>query len=49
MKINTDLERIGDQAVNIAENVIKLLALPPLRPRRRGAHGDIAAACCTTA
>jgi len=32
MKINADLERIGDQAVNIAENVIKLLPHPPLRP-----------------
>jgi phosphate transport system protein len=32
MKINADLERIGDQAVNIAENVLKILAHPPLRP-----------------
>jgi phosphate transport system protein len=32
MKINADLERIGDQAVNIAENVIKLLPFPPLKP-----------------
>jgi len=32
MKINADLERIGDQAVNIAENAIKLLPHPPLRP-----------------
>src|SRR5215813_13321113 len=32
MKINADLERIGDQAVNIAENVIKILAHPPLKP-----------------
>ena len=32
MKINSDLERIGDQAVNIAENVIKLLPHPPLKP-----------------
>ena len=32
MKINDDLERIGDQAVNIAENVMKLLPQPPLRP-----------------
>jgi phosphate transport system protein len=32
MKINADLERIGDQAVNIAENVIKLLPHPPLKP-----------------
>ena len=32
MKINADLERIGDQAVNIAENVIKMLSAPPLKP-----------------
>ena len=32
MKINADLERIGDQAVNIAENVIKILPYPPLKP-----------------
>ena len=32
MKINADLERIGDQAVNIAENVLKLLPHPPLKP-----------------
>jgi phosphate transport system protein len=32
MKINADLERIGDQAVNIAENAIKMLAAPPLKP-----------------
>ena len=32
MKINADLERIGDQAVNIAENAIKLLPQPPLKP-----------------
>jgi phosphate transport system protein len=32
MKINADLERIGDQAVNIAENVIKLLPQPTLKP-----------------
>jgi phosphate transport system protein len=32
MKINADLERIGDQAVNIAENAVKIAALPPLRP-----------------
>jgi phosphate transport system protein len=31
IKINADLERIGDQAVNIAENVLKLLPHPPLR------------------
>ena len=33
LKINDDLERIGDQAVNIAQNVIKLLPQPPLKPR----------------
>ena len=32
MKINADLERIGDQAVNIAENAMKMLAAPPLKP-----------------
>jgi phosphate transport system protein len=32
MKINADLERIGDQAVNVAENVLKLLPQPPLKP-----------------
>ena len=32
MKINADLERIGDQAVNIAENATKMLAAPPLKP-----------------
>jgi phosphate transport system protein len=32
MKINADLERIGDQAVNIAQNVLKMLSQPPLKP-----------------
>jgi phosphate transport system protein len=32
MKINADLERVGDQAVNIAENAIILIPLPPLKP-----------------
>ena len=32
MKINADLERIGDQAVNIAENANQLLGHPPLKP-----------------
>ena len=32
IKVNTDLERIGDQAVNIAQSVIRLLTMPPLRP-----------------
>jgi phosphate transport system protein len=31
-KINSDLERIGDQAVNVAQSVVKLLQHPPLRP-----------------
>lgn len=33
MKINADLERIGDQAVNIAQNVIQLLPHPPVKPQ----------------
>jgi phosphate transport system protein len=32
MKINADLERIGDQAVNIAETALKVIAHAPLRP-----------------
>jgi len=32
MKINADLERIGDQAVNIAETALRVMAQPPLRP-----------------
>jgi phosphate transport system protein len=32
MKINADLERIGDQAVNIAEHTLKLVRLPVLKP-----------------
>jgi phosphate transport system protein len=32
MKINADLERVGDQAVNIAESVLALLPYPPLKP-----------------
>jgi phosphate transport system protein len=32
MKINADLERVGDQAVNIAECVLALIPLPPLKP-----------------
>lgn len=32
IKINTDLERIGDQAVNIAQNTIQLLKEPLLKP-----------------
>lgn len=29
IKINSDLERVGDQAVNIAERVLDLVGLPP--------------------
>lgn len=32
MKMGADLERIGDQAVNIAENSLRLLEKPPLKP-----------------
>jgi phosphate transport system protein len=32
MKINADLERIGDQAVNVAENSLKLMTAAPLKP-----------------
>ena len=32
MKINADLERVGDQAVNIAESVLTLLPHPPVKP-----------------
>ena len=32
MKINADLERIGDQAVNIAEQAVRVLSHPPLKP-----------------
>ena len=32
MKINSDLERMGDQAVNIADASVKLLKQPPLKP-----------------
>jgi phosphate transport system protein len=32
LKINTDLERIGDQAVNIAERALSLMKLPPVKP-----------------
>jgi phosphate transport system protein len=32
IKVNTDLERIGDQAVNIAEAALRLVGLAPLRP-----------------
>ena len=32
IKINADLERIGDQAVNIAENAARILSHPPLKP-----------------
>jgi phosphate transport system protein len=32
MKINTDMERIGDQAINIVERAEALLAVPVLKP-----------------
>jgi phosphate transport system protein len=32
MKINTDLERIGDQAINIVEKAEELLAVPMVKP-----------------
>lgn len=32
IKINTDLERMGDQAVNIAQNAEKYLQVKPLKP-----------------
>ena len=32
MKINTDLERIGDQAINIQEQTESLLTVPPVKP-----------------
>ncbi len=32
MKINADLERMGDQAVNVAENALNLIPQPPLKP-----------------
>jgi phosphate transport system protein len=32
MKINSDLERIGDSAVNIAQSVEQLIEQPPLKP-----------------
>jgi len=32
VKINSDLERVGDLAVNIAEAAVRYLALPPVKP-----------------
>ena len=32
MKMGADIERIGDQAVNIAETALRLLETPPLKP-----------------
>ena len=32
IKINTDMERIGDQAINILEKTESLLSVPPLKP-----------------
>jgi phosphate transport system protein len=33
MKINNNLERMGDIAVNIAERALSLLSMPPLKPK----------------
>jgi len=33
IKINNNLERMGDIAVNIAERAVSLLSMPPVRPR----------------
>jgi phosphate transport system protein len=32
MKVTTDMERIGDKAVTVAEAALHLIGLPPLRP-----------------
>jgi phosphate transport system protein len=32
LKINTDLERMGDLAVNIAERALDLIRIPPVKP-----------------
>lgn len=32
VKINTDLERMGDQAVNIAYNAVEYIRTPPIKP-----------------
>ena len=32
LKINNDLERLGDHAVNIAERVLRLINKPPVKP-----------------
>jgi phosphate transport system protein len=32
MKINTDMERIGDQAINVTERAEHLLTVPPVKP-----------------
>ena len=32
IRVSTDLERIGDQAVNIAQAAFRLMAVPPLKP-----------------
>src|SRR5579872_6308904 len=46
MKINADLERVGDQAVNMAERVMELISLPELDlpadiPRMASAAGTM--------
>jgi phosphate transport system protein len=42
-KINTDLERIGDHAVNIAQSALKIIGLAPAKP-----SGDISIMAETT-
>ena len=32
LKINTDLERMGDLAVNITERALSLISMPPVKP-----------------
>jgi phosphate transport system protein len=50
VKINSDLERVGDQAVNIAERSIELATLPPADlPLDISRMGDLAANMVRTA
>ncbi|MFZ5802803.1 MAG: phosphate signaling complex protein PhoU [Candidatus Omnitrophota bacterium] len=44
LKINTDLERIGDHAVNIAERAIRLIGDPPMKKVEDTYLTDMAAA-----
>ena len=39
VKINTDLERVGDLAINIAEAARLCVAHPPVKAHRHPAHG----------